>query len=47
MFCFLASMYVDLNFLLRDLTHTPCVGRGGLSHWTPGKSLRLFFAEMS
>ena len=33
----------DLNSLLRDRTHTLCIGRQILNHWTTQKSLAQVF----
>ena len=39
-FCFMFFFFFwlrglwDPSFLTRDQTHTPCIGRWGLSHWT-------------
>ena len=41
-FIFLAWKYVDLNFLLRGLTHTPCVGRWSLSTGLQGSPCTYF-----
>ena len=33
----------DLSTLVKDGTHTPAVEAWSLNHWTPGKSLEIFF----
>ena len=39
-FGFLSERHVESQLLTRDQTHTLCMGRQRLSHWTTGKSLR-------
>ena len=40
-FGFLVCGMWDLSSLMRDQTHTPCIGRGSLNHWTAREMPRV------
>ena len=41
MFCFLAEAWGNLSSLTRDWTHSPCIARWSLHHWTTGEVLPI------